>query len=311
MFPKQVKIKPAEQARKLERELREAAKLVPAEREVKLRELDERTQLLLDSIEDGCGLRLDGTLTHPPSGQQIWYDTTTVHTTCRSKIKKELVLTRNRRAAGKAAKDMQSAGLMAVHQKKLDRYSLLAALAERQVLDGLRAVAPVILPVAVSTHGEFCPGAVRVQEWLTSKYRERLLLEGDRDDGEKLEDLTAAFRGEFRSSLLVASCKGLADMLLAAGMPFAVKNGNSARGVGAIADDSAHYSDDDAREAITVSSRETSLSPIRLPINDTGQFIDSPIAPVIDFDFDSHVAATELVGDTFSIVVCEGFPVVI
>jgi hypothetical protein len=170
---------------------------VPAEREVKLRELDERTQLLLDSIEDGCGL--DGTLTHPPSGQQIWYDTTTVHTTCRSKIKKELVLTRNRRAAGKAAKDMQSAGLMAVHQKKLDRYSLLAALAERQVLDGLRAVAPVILPVAVSTHGEFCPGAVRVQEWLTSKYRERLLLEGDRDDGEKLEDLTAAFRGEFRS----------------------------------------------------------------------------------------------------------------
>ncbi len=39
---------------------------------------------------------------------------------------------------------MQSAGLMAVHQKKLDRYSLLAALAERHVLDGLRAVAPVI-----------------------------------------------------------------------------------------------------------------------------------------------------------------------
>ena len=128
---------------------------------------------------------------------------------------------------------MQSAGLMAVHQKKLDRYSLLAALAERQVLDGLRAVAPVILPVAVSTHGEFCPGAVHVQEWLTSKYREPLVLEGDRDDGEKLEDLTAAFRGELRSSLLVASCKGLADMLLAAGMPFAVKNGNSARGVGA------------------------------------------------------------------------------
>jgi len=263
---------------------------------------------------------------------------------------------------------MQSAGLIAVHQKKLDRYSLLAALAERQVLDGLRAVAPVILPVAVSTHGEFCPGAVRVQEWLTSKYRERLLLEGDRDDGEKLEDLTAAFRGEFRSSLLVASCKGLADMLLAAGMPFAVKNGNSARGVGArarsplappsrgslsrprspspeegldlagdpsteqcntassssedensdaceddavaIADDSAHNNDDDAQEAITVSSRETSLSPIRLPIDDTGQFIDSPVAPVIDFDFDSHFADTELAGDRLSVVVCDGFPVV-
>ena len=88
---------------------------------------------------------------------------------------------------------MQSAGLMAVHQTKLDRYSLLAALAERQVLDKLRAAAPVILPVAISTHGELCPGAVRVQEWLTAKYRERLVLEGDRDDGEKLEDLTAPF----------------------------------------------------------------------------------------------------------------------
>jgi hypothetical protein len=273
------------------------------------------------------------------------------------------VLTRNRRAAGKAAKDMQSAGLMAVHQKKLDHYSLLAALAERQVLDGLRAVAPVILPVAVSTDGEFCPGAVRVQEWLTSKYRERLLLEGDRDDGEKLEDLTAAFR----SSLLIASCKGLVDMLLAASMPFAVKNSNSARGVGArarsplappsrgslsrprspspaegldlagdpsteqcstasssedenfeaseddavaIADDSAHNSDDDAQEAITVSSRETSLSPIRLPIDDTGHFIDSPVAPVIDFDFDSHFADTELAGHRLSVVVCDEFSVV-
>jgi len=94
---------------------------------------------------------------------------------------------------------MQSAGLMAVHQTKLDRYALLAALAERQALDGLRSTAPIILPAAVSTHGEFCPGAVRLQEWLTGKYRARLLLEGDRDDGEKTEDLTAAFRREFRA----------------------------------------------------------------------------------------------------------------
>ena len=67
-----------------------------------------------------------------------------------------------------------------------------------------------------------------MQEWLTAKYRERLILEGDRDDGEKLEDLTAAFRGEFRSSLLVAMYKGLAYMLLAAGLPFAVKSGRGA-----------------------------------------------------------------------------------
>ena len=67
----------------------------------------------------------------------------------------------------------------------------------------------MILSVAVSTHGEFCPGAVRLQEWLTEKYRARVLLEGDRDDGQKPETLTTAFRQEFRSSLLVASYKGL------------------------------------------------------------------------------------------------------
>ena len=177
----------------------------------------------MESVEDGAGLRLDGTLSHLPSGEQVWYDTTTLHTTCSTKLTAELAFTRKRQAAGKEGKDMQSAGLMAVHQTKLDRYALLAALAERQALDGLRSTAPIILPVAVSTHGEFCPGAVRVQEWLTGKYRARLLLEGDRDDGEKTEDLTAAFRREFRASLLVASCKGLADMLLAAGMPFAGK----------------------------------------------------------------------------------------
>ena len=223
MFPKRAKVKLAAQARELERGLRVAATLAPAEREAKQRELSVMLEALMESVEDGAGLRLDGTLSHLPSGEQVWYDTTTVHTTCSTKLTAELALTRKRQAAGKEGKDMQSAGLMAVHQTKLDRYALLAALAERQALDGLRSTAPIILPVAVSTHGEFCPGAVRVQEWLTGKYRARLLLEGDRDDGEKTEDLTAAFRREFRASLLVASCKGLADMLLAAGMPVAGK----------------------------------------------------------------------------------------
>ena len=58
-------------------------------------------------------------------------------------------------------------------------------------------------------------------------------------------------------------------------------------------------------EAITLSTPEISLSPIRLPIDDTGQSV-----PVIDCDFDSHVAATEFAGDTLSVVVCGGFPVV-
>jgi hypothetical protein len=232
MFPKRAKVKLAAQARLLERELRAATLLAPSEREIKQRELGEQLDTLLDLVKDGKGLRLDGTVTHLASGEQIWYDTTTVHTTCSTKIAAELTLTRKRQAAGKEGKHMQSAGLMAVHQTKLDRYALLAALVERQVLDGLRTAPPTILPVAVSTHGELCPGAVRMQEWLVGKYRARVLLEGDRDDGEKPETLTANFRRDFRSSLLVASCKGLADMLLSAGMPFACKRTHGGGSVG-------------------------------------------------------------------------------
>ena len=52
-----------------------------------------------------------------------------MHITCSTKIKAELVFTRKRIAAGKEeGKKMVSAGLMATHQKKLDRYALLAAL---------------------------------------------------------------------------------------------------------------------------------------------------------------------------------------
>ena len=85
--------------------------LAPAERETKRCELGLRLRDLLDSVEKGRGLRLDGTLTHPASGQQVWYDVTAVHTTCRTYLPKELALTRRRKAAGKEGKKMQSAGL--------------------------------------------------------------------------------------------------------------------------------------------------------------------------------------------------------
>ncbi len=74
-----------------------------------------------------------------------------MHTTCSTKLTAELALTRKRQDAGKENKDLQSAGLMAVHQTKLDRYALLAALGERQALDGLRSTAPIILPVSPPT----------------------------------------------------------------------------------------------------------------------------------------------------------------
>ena len=109
---------------------------------------------------------------------------------------------------------------MEAYQGKLDRYSLLAAMVQRQILDGLRTAAPLILPVVVSTHGEFCPGTVQLQEWLVEQYRARLRLEGARDDGEKEDDLITSFRCELRAALLVATAKGTAEMLAVAGRPF-------------------------------------------------------------------------------------------
>ena len=383
MFPLEASAALAEGARQVLVDLRSVATLPAGQREAKLAELDERLQDLRNSVVDGHGLRLDGTIQDPTSGDLVWFDVSVVHTTSRTYLKGEAKLSRERRAAHEKGAGWKSAALMEAYQEKLDRYALLAAMVERQVLGG-RRTAPLILPVVVSTHGEFCPGAVQLQEWLVERYRARLRLEGERDDGEKEDDLITAFRCELRAALLVATAKGTAQMLAVAGRPF--HKGDAQRigawpGARAAADLSARLprsspqrsaalqtqgtrssarlanvrcppqpgsstvcavglptpcgkatdshgsspsssscssgssssssssSDSSStfsvvmcggfpvvvcdgstasREAITLSSREASLSPIRLPIDDTGQFIDSPTVPVIAFDFESH-----------------------
>ena len=220
MFPLKAPAALAEGAQQVLADLRAAAALPADLREAKLVVCDARLQQLRDSVVDGHGLRLDGTLLHPASGEQVWFDVSAVHTTCQTHLKGEVTAARERRAAGKDGTGRQSAALMEGHQDKLDRYSLLQAMVERQVLAGLRTAAPLILPVVVSTHGEFCPGTVQLQEWLIEQYRARLRLEGDRDDGEEEDDLITAFRCELRAALLVATAKGTAEMMAVAGRPF-------------------------------------------------------------------------------------------
>jgi hypothetical protein len=77
---------------------------------------------------------------------------------------------------------MNSAAVLDAHTQKLDKYALLEAIVERQLISGLRSRAPRILPVAISTHGEFCTGAVERQDWLADKFERRLENEGSRDD---------------------------------------------------------------------------------------------------------------------------------
>ncbi len=73
--------------------------------------------------------------------------------------------------------------------------------------------------ISESTHGEFCAGAVELQDWLADKFERRLENEGSRDDGQKETKLIAEFRNTLRTSLLVGLAKGHAQMLRAAGLP--------------------------------------------------------------------------------------------
>jgi len=220
MFPLKTPADLAEGARQVLTDLRTAATHPTGQREAKLVELDERLQELRDSVVGGHGLRLDGAILHPASGEQVWFDVSAVHTTCKKHLKGEVKATLERRMAGREGASRQSAALMEGYQGKLDRYSLLAAMVERQVLAGLRSAAPLILPVVISTHGEFCPGTVQLQEWLVGQYRARLQLEGERADGVGEDELCTAFRCELRAALLVATAKGTAEMLAVAGRPF-------------------------------------------------------------------------------------------
>jgi len=223
MFPLSTPAKLAEEARRLQLDLRAACGLPPDQQDKKRPELAGRLLELMDQVKNGRGLRLDGTITHLASNQQVWYDVTATHSTAYTLLKQELKLTRERLQAlqdGKDVAGMCSAALLGAYHDKLDRYALLAAIVERQVLDKVRSSVPLILPVVATTHGEFCPGALQLQEWLVEKYRARLHLEGERDDGVEIQTLTAAFRRDFRQSMLVAVCKGMTAMLAAAGLPF-------------------------------------------------------------------------------------------
>ena len=94
MFPLEASATLAEGARQVLVDLRPAATLPADQREAKLAELDERLQDLRDSVVDGHGLRLDGTIQDPTSGELVWFDVSVVHTTSRSYLKREQIFAR-------------------------------------------------------------------------------------------------------------------------------------------------------------------------------------------------------------------------
>ena len=77
---------------------------------------------------------MDGTIRHLSSGDhEVWFDVTATHSTCHSKLRKELRLTKRRKTAGKTGNRMKSAAVLDAHTKKRDKYALLEAIVERQL----------------------------------------------------------------------------------------------------------------------------------------------------------------------------------
>jgi hypothetical protein len=108
-------------------------------------------------------VRPDGTILHPTSQEAVWFDTAGTHTTCTSHLEAEVKHTLTRRAASRDGARMASSRLLTDYQIKLDRCALLAAIPKKQFLDGWRPVVALVLPVVLTTHDKFCPGAIELQ----------------------------------------------------------------------------------------------------------------------------------------------------
>jgi hypothetical protein len=133
MFPRYITVDMAERSRILEAAFKAARDLPPLQKEAELRRLNVELQKLLNAVEDGHSLSMDGMIEHEASGEVVWYDASAIHTTAHSNFDAELSLTRRRMAAGKEGSKVQSEALLVAHNEKRTRYSLLNAIVERQV----------------------------------------------------------------------------------------------------------------------------------------------------------------------------------
>ena len=97
---------------------------------------------------------------------------------------------------------------------KIECYAGLMAM----VLDGRRHTVPRFRADICTTLGEFGPGMWELIVELARMYAANIVREGPRLDGFKINQLTAKFRSDLKSSLQVAVAKGMARMLLEAGL---------------------------------------------------------------------------------------------
>lgn len=172
--------------------------------------------------KDNKGLRIDLFIQDIETLEELWIDTTCIHPTCKTRLPRELAHTlkhlnwkpssdESRRPAGQATSDQKKV--------KHDLYAPLIAIAAKQHMDGIRQSNPKFLAAVTTTLGELGEDTFTLQEWLTKAYRRKLLRSSDRSDGRSHSQLTAIYRNKLRLALQIATAKGQADMLNAAGLP--------------------------------------------------------------------------------------------
>jgi hypothetical protein len=113
----------------------------------------------------------------------------------------------------------KSAALQQYSLGKHKTYAPLVSMAKKQTETGHRPINPLFIPAVCGTHGEVGEGFVTIQEWLCKRYLLRQSLLGEQDDGIRLNERTAVFRAALKTRIQVAIANGVAQMLLAAGLP--------------------------------------------------------------------------------------------
>ena len=101
------------------------------------------------------------------------------------------------------------------------------------MLDKRRRKEPKFTPLAVTTFGEFGPGAVVVQEWLAMRLKAdleaTLQTVGQRPDGRTPAQLTGVFRARFRMALLMVAVRRAAACQQGSGLPSSCVRGAALR----------------------------------------------------------------------------------
>jgi hypothetical protein len=103
-------------------------------------------------------------------------------------------------------------------KSKIQTYSTLMAIAEKQYLEKRRLSKPVFVPAIATTHGELGPDLIKLMEWIVAAYKLKMEQAPPRADGRRPAQMTATFRRRLRERVLVAVMKGTARVLRTAGL---------------------------------------------------------------------------------------------